>query len=201
MDGHGTHTATTAAGNRVQSSIFGTRGRQRRRHRATGARVAVYKACWLRPGDTRASCNTSDLANAIDTAVADGVDIINYSVGSSMLQITAPDDIALMNATKAGVLAVVAAGNEGPEPGHDRIPGGRAVGDNGGCLHARRGDFSVEAMQINEPPSIAGKYAVKEANFTPPLQRQRRDRSATHTRGRRRRCQRHRHHGRRLRAA
>ena len=167
VDGHGTHTATTAAGNRVQASIFGTliggiEGI------APRARVAVYKACWLRPGDTRASCNTSDLANAIDSAVADGVDIINYSVGSSMLQITAPDDIALMNATKAGVLAVVAAGNEGPNLGTIGSPAGGPWAITV-AASTREGETSVEAMQINEPPSIAGKYAVKEASFTPQL--------------------------------
>ena len=167
VDGHGTHTATTAAGNRVQASIFGTliggiEGI------APKARVAVYKACWLRPGDTRASCNTSDLANAIDSAVADGVDIINYSVGSSMLQITAPDDIALMNATKAGILAVVAAGNEGPNLGTIGSPAGGPWAITV-AASTRDGETSVDAMQINEPPSIAGKYAVKEANFTPPL--------------------------------
>ena len=167
VDGHGTHTATTAAGNRARASIFGTligsiEGI------APRARVAVYKACWLRPADTRASCNTSDLANAIDTAVADGVDIINYSVGSSMLQITAPDDIALMNATKAGVLAVVAAGNEGPNLGTVGSPAGGPWAITV-AASTRDGETSVDAMQINEPPSIAGKYAVEEANFTPPL--------------------------------
>ena len=77
VDGHGTHTATTAAGNRVKASIFNT-FIGRIEGVAPAARIAVYKACWLRPGDIRASCNTSDLANAIDAAVADGVDIINY---------------------------------------------------------------------------------------------------------------------------
>ena len=167
VDGHGTHTATIAAGNRVQASIFGTlvggiEGI------APRARVAVYKACWLRPGDTRASCNTSDLANAIDSAVADGVHIINYSVGSSMLQINAPDDIALMNATKAGVLAVVAAGNEGPNLGTIGSPAGGPWAITV-AASTRDGETSVDAMQIDAPPSIAGKYAVKEANFTPPL--------------------------------
>jgi len=167
VDGHGTHTMTTAAGNRAKASIFGTlignvEGI------APGARVAVYKACWLRPGDVRASCNTSDLANAIDSAVADGVDIINYAVGSSMLQITAPDDIALMNATKAGVLAVVAAGNEGPNLGTIGSPAGGPWAITV-AASSREGETSVEAMQINEPASIAGKYAVEEANFTLPL--------------------------------
>jgi subtilisin family serine protease len=101
-DGHGTHTATTAAGNKVKASIFG-RFIDRVQGIAPRARIAVYKACWLRPGDLRASCNTSDLANAIDMAVADGVDVINYSVGSSLDRLTAPDDLALMAAAKAGV--------------------------------------------------------------------------------------------------
>jgi len=167
VDGHGTHTATIAAGNRVKASIFGTlignvEGM------APRARVAVYKACWLRPGDTRASCNTSDLANAIDAAVADGVDIINYSVGSSMLQVTAPDDVALMNATKAGVLAVVAAGNDGPNLGTVGSPAGGPWAITV-AASTRDGQTSVEAMQISAPPSIAGKYRVEEANFTPPL--------------------------------
>ena len=166
-DGHGTHTATIAAGNRTSASIFGTLIGDLEGI-APKARIAVYKACWLRPGDTRASCNTSDLANAIDAAVADGVDIINYSVGSSMDRITAPDDVALMAATKAGVLAVVAAGNEGPNLGTVGSPAGGPWVITAGAS-TRDGESSVEAMQIDTPSSIAGKYAVREARFTPPL--------------------------------
>ena len=166
-DGHGTHTATTAAGVRSSASIFGTvlgdiEGI------APRARVAAYKACWLRPGNTRASCNTSDLVNAIDAAVADGVDIISYSIGSSLRQISAPDDVALMAATKAGVLAVVAAGNEGPNPGTIGSPAGGPWVITA-AASSRTGESSVESLQINTPASIAGKYATREANFTPPL--------------------------------
>jgi len=167
-DGHGTHTATTAAGNRTSASIFGTligdvEGV------APKARIAAYKACWLRPGDTRASCNTSDLARAIDAAVADGVDVINYSVGSSLHRVTAPDDVALMAATKAGVLTVVAAGNEGPNL--------RTIGSPAGApwvitaaASSRDGKSYVEAFEIQTPPVLAGKYAAMEAAFTPPLE-------------------------------
>ena len=167
-DGHGTHTATTAAGNRVSASIFGTtigdiEGM------APGARIAVYKACWLRPDTSRASCNTSDLATAIDMAIADGVDIISYSVGSSMHKITAPDDIALMAAAKAGIVAVVAAGNEGPNPATIGSPAGGPWVITV-AASTRDGESSVEAMQVSTPPSIAGKYASKEALFSPPLQ-------------------------------
>lgn len=167
VDGHGTHTATTAAGNRQDASIYGSFV-DRVEGIAPRARVAVYKACWLRPGATRASCNTSDLANAIDQAVADGVDIISYSVGSSFLRVTSPDDIALAGAAQAGVLAVVAGGNDGPNGGTIGSPAGSPWVITA-AASTRDGETSVEAMQINTPGSIAGKYAVREANFTPPL--------------------------------
>jgi subtilisin family serine protease len=166
-DGHGTHTATTAAGNRVKASIFGS-FIGRIEGVAPRARVAVYKACWLRPGDQRASCNTSDLANAIDAAVADGVDIINYSVGSSLVSVTAPDDLALMAATKAGVFTVVAAGNEGPNLGTIGSPAG-APWVLTAAASSRDGTTTLEALEIKTPPGLAGKYAAREANFTPAL--------------------------------
>ena len=170
VDGHGTHTATTAAGNRVQASIFGTflgnvEGI------APRARIAAYKACWLRPGDMRASCNTSDLANAIDAAVADGVHVINYSVGSSILTTTAPDDIALMAAAKAGILTVVAGGNEGPDLGTIGSPSG-APWVITTAASSRDGEHSLEAAEVTAPAAVAGRYAVREASFTPPLDEQ-----------------------------
>jgi subtilisin family serine protease len=167
VDGHGTHIATTAAGNQVKASIFGTflgnvEGM------APRARIAAYKACWLRPGATRAACNTSDLARAIDMAVADGVDIINYSIGSSLYTITAPDDLALLAAAKAGVLAVVAAGNEGPNYQTITSPAGNPAVITT-AASSREGSHALEALQVNSPPGVAGKYAVQEAAFTPAL--------------------------------
>ena len=167
VDGHGTHTATTAAGNRVKASIFGT-SIGRIAGVAPRARVAVYKACWLRPDAQRASCNTSDLANAIDAAVADGVDIINYSVGSSLTRVTAPDDVALMGATKAGVFTVVAAGNEGPNLATIGSPAGGPWVVTA-AASSRDGKASFAAIEVQTPPQIAGLIATKEANFTPSL--------------------------------
>lgn len=165
--GHGTHVATTAAGNRVKASIFGTflgnvEGI------APRARIATYKACWLRPDAQNTSCNISDLAQAIDIAVADGVDIINYSVGSSLNRVTTADDIALANAAKAGILAVVSAGNEGPNFDTITSPAGNPAVITVGAS-SRDGEHSVEAIKVESPPSVAGKYAVREAAFTPPL--------------------------------
>jgi hypothetical protein len=58
----------------------------------------------------------SDLAAAIDQAVADGVDVINYSVGGGA-SLTGADDIAFLFAADAGVFVATSAGNSGPGSG------------------------------------------------------------------------------------
>ena len=167
-DGHGTHIATAAAGNTVDADLFGTRVAQIR-GLAPRARVAIYKACWLKPGEVRASCTTSDLTRAIDDAVADGVDIINYSIGSSIeFELTAPDDIALLNAFDAGVLSVVAAGNDGPSLATIGSPAGAPWVLTVGAS-TRAGERFEGALRVNEPTRLSGLYPVVEANFTPPL--------------------------------
>jgi len=167
VHGHGTHVATIAAGNKTNASIFGTfLGRVQ--GIAPKARISVYKACWVRNGEATATCNTSDLANAIDAALLDGVHIINYSVGSSLIDAVAPDDIALINAAKAGVLAVVAAGNEGPNLATIGSPAGNPAVITV-AASSRDGSHSLEALQVTAPSSVAARYAVKEASFTPAL--------------------------------
>jgi subtilisin family serine protease len=111
-DGHGTHTASTAAGNAgVEASIFGV-DRGVVSGIAPRARIAAYKALWNDAGGF-----TSDLAAAIDTAVADGVDVINYSIGSSTPSFLSADTFAFLFANRGGVFASVAAGNDGPGAG------------------------------------------------------------------------------------
>jgi subtilisin family serine protease len=109
-DGHGTHTASTAGGNAdVEASIFGI-------HRgivsgiAPRARIIAYKGLGELGGFG------SDLAAAIDQAVADGVDVINYSVGGGA-SLTGADDIAFLFAANAGVFVATSAGNSGPGAG------------------------------------------------------------------------------------
>ena len=111
-NGHGTHTTSTAAGNyRVKAEILGNAlgypsGIAPRAH------VAAYKA--LGPGGGY----TSDLVAAIQKAVADGVDVINYSIGPSSAYLVDPytkgDDLAFLDAYKAGVFVATSAGNSGP---------------------------------------------------------------------------------------
>jgi subtilisin family serine protease len=110
-DGHGTHTASTSAGNPdVESSIFG-REFGEVSGIAPDAQIVAYSAC----GDQ--GCFGGDLAGAIDRAVADGVDVINYSIGSDTPGLTGPDDLAFLFAARAGVFVATSAGNAGPGAG------------------------------------------------------------------------------------
>lgn len=165
-DGHGTHIASVAAGNRVSATLGGEfvdkiSGMAQRAH------VAVYKACWLEPGELRGTCSTADLTQAIEDAVADGVDIINYSVGSDD-DIVDADDLALLAAGNAGVLVVAAAGNEGPAPESVVSPAAApwvlAVGAS-----SRRGERFRDAIRVNSPASVQKDYVAIEAAFTPRL--------------------------------
>ena len=114
-DGHGTHTASTAAGNRyVEASVLGV-PRGMVSGIAPRARVIAYKGVGNLGGFT------SDLAAAIDQAVADGVDVINYSIGSSGFDVGA-DEIAFLFAADAGVFVATSNGNSGPGPATTNSP-------------------------------------------------------------------------------
>ncbi len=120
-DGHGTHTLSTSGGNEgvvanVLGSEFTISGV------APRARVAAYKVCYV-PADAndvpqQGSCYQSDSAAAADQAVADGVDVINFSVGGSRTSVTGVVDTAFANATFAGVFVATSAGNSNVFPGN-----------------------------------------------------------------------------------
>ena len=115
-EGHGTHTASTAAGNAgVQAEILGI-SRGTISGIAPRARVVAYKALGALGGFT------SDLTAAIDQSVADGVDVINYSIGGGA-SLTSADDLAFLFAAYAGVFVATSAGNSGPGPGTVGGPG------------------------------------------------------------------------------
>ncbi|MEV0122691.1 S8 family serine peptidase [Streptomyces sp. NPDC050703] len=114
--GHGTHTASTAAGNanvpaKVDGEDLGTVSGV-----APAATIAVYKALWQSKDGQSDGGLTSDIVAAIDQAVADGVDVINYSLGGTFESAyNNPAQVALRNAAAAGVFVATAAGNSGPK--------------------------------------------------------------------------------------
>jgi len=112
FDGHGTHTATTAGGNANvaatgPAAVFGAINGM-----APRARIAAYKVCWG-TGDEGGCFNTDSVA-AIDQAVADGVDVINFSISGTSTNFLDPVEVAFLFAADAGVFVAASAGNAGP---------------------------------------------------------------------------------------
>ncbi|NUR73783.1 MAG: S8 family peptidase [Hamadaea sp.] len=115
-DGHGSHTASTSAGNtNVPASINGAAVGSIS-GMAPAARVAAYKALWENPpgSASEASGAVSDLVAAINAAVTDGVDVINFSISGSTTALFYPTEVAFFNAAAAGVFVAASAGNNGP---------------------------------------------------------------------------------------
>jgi subtilisin family serine protease len=111
--GHGTHTASTSGGNADvpmtgDQAFFGNVNGI-----APRARIAVYKTCW--ETGSGGSCFSSDSIAAIDQAVADGVDVINYSISGSRTNFLDGVEVAFLFAADAGVFVAASAGNSGPD--------------------------------------------------------------------------------------
>ncbi len=111
-NGHGSHTSSTAAGNNGVAATINGGSVGDVSGMAPAARLAMYKVLWD-TGTGQASGNTSGIVAAIDDAVADGVDIISYSISGSRTFVVTPDEIAFMFAADAGVFVSTSAGNSG----------------------------------------------------------------------------------------
>ncbi|KAK4765526.1 hypothetical protein SAY86_026616 [Trapa natans] len=111
--GHGTHTASTAAGSAVDGASFYGVANGTARGGVPSARVAVYKVC------DDSGCGTDAILGGFDDAIADGVDIISVSLGGSSAAPFAEDPVAIgaFHAEAKGVLVANSAGNSGPSPG------------------------------------------------------------------------------------
>jgi subtilisin family serine protease len=112
--GHGTHTSSTAGGNYgVEASASGV-DLGTISGMAPRARIAMYKALWSNEDASQSSGFTVDLVAAIDQAVADGVDVINYSISGSQTLMNSSVAISFLYAADAGVFVASSAGNSGP---------------------------------------------------------------------------------------
>ncbi|MBW8027937.1 serine protease (plasmid) [Clavibacter michiganensis subsp. michiganensis] len=116
-NGHGSHTASTAAGDADVPAVIQGRTLDTIAGVAPAARIAAYKVCWDGPDptvETDDGCAASDIIAAIDQATADGVDVINMSLGGDG---PSPDEEqrALLGAASAGIFVAASAGNSGPD--------------------------------------------------------------------------------------
>ncbi|MBK7210698.1 MAG: S8 family serine peptidase [Xanthomonadales bacterium] len=100
--GHGSHTASTVAGNTwnatFSSGAFTISGV------APHANVIAYLAC-------PSTCPSTATAQAANQAVADGVDVINYSISGGTSPWTDATSTAFRNAVAAGTFVAASAGN------------------------------------------------------------------------------------------
>lgn len=139
-DGHGTHTSTTAAGNAgVQATIAGgdlgiVSGI------APRAYVIAYKACGAE------GCFGSDTAAAVEQAILDGVDVINYSISGGGDPYNDATSIAFLNAYFNGVLVSASAGNSGP--GADTV--------------AHREPWTITVGASTQDRTFAGKLSLSD---------------------------------------
>ena len=108
--GHGSHTASTAAGNEVKDVSFFGLAQGTARGGVPSARIAAYKVCSL-----DGVCDSVDILAGFDDAIADGVDILTVSLGLSGSVDLFNDVIAIgsFHAMEKGILTINSAGNDG----------------------------------------------------------------------------------------
>ena len=112
-NGHGSHTASTAGGNNGIQATGDASTLGKISGMAPRARIAAYKVCWEEEvGD--GGCNNSDSVAAIDKAVSDGVDVINFSISGTTTNYLDAVEVAFLFAAEAGVFVATSAGNSGP---------------------------------------------------------------------------------------
>lgn len=130
-NGHGSHTASTAGGNILRdvpmldtevgveegdgvnstgfkfSQISGV---------APHANIVAYQICSSGDtGDTYVGCSGAAIIAALEDAVADGIDVINYSISGGGDPWISSSEMSFLAAQEAGIFASVSAGNSGPD--------------------------------------------------------------------------------------
>ncbi|CAN5147232.1 hypothetical protein BH11PSE10_BH11PSE10_07500 [soil metagenome] len=119
--GHGDHTASTAGGNSGVTAVVNGIALGQASGMAPRARIATYKVCYTYTNTaatdgtgSQNSCFTTDSVSAIDKAVKDGVNVINYSISGSQTSVNDPVEQAYLRAANAGIFVAASAGNSGP---------------------------------------------------------------------------------------
>lgn len=176
--GHGSRTASIAAGNDAVSVEIEGQGFGEASGMAPAARIASYKACWSAPNPEDDGCSTADAVAAINQAVADGVGVINYSISGSKDTIADSVELAFLNAATAGVFIATSAGNSGPDPGsvahpspwvttvaastHQQRQAAVSLGDGTSYVGAMLSDHAVPSTGLVMAEDAAGATATPD---------------------------------------
>ncbi|GAA5192579.1 S8 family serine peptidase [Ferrimonas gelatinilytica] len=193
--GHGSHTASTVAGNRLENvplqqangevtsdgvdmpfTFASTSGVAPRAH------IVSYQVCWPgNGGDPYAGCPESAILSAFEDAIADGVDVINFSIGGAeSFPWEDPMELAFLAAREAGISVAAAAGNAGSfwsadhaspwvttvgAVSHDRVldAGVKTLGDFGGARYVPSAPISGRSYS----GSITGEVVLASSYDDP----------------------------------
>ncbi|MFL6585564.1 MAG: S8 family serine peptidase [Luteimonas sp.] len=114
-NGHGSHVASTVAGNR-RDALF--RGNTRRISGvAPRGNIVAYDICYTEISTARGLCPNNSAVAAVNQAIADGIiDVLNYSIGGGAAPWSEAVSLAFLNAVDAGIFVASSAGNSGPGP-------------------------------------------------------------------------------------
>jgi subtilisin family serine protease/uncharacterized membrane protein len=151
-DGHGSHTASTVAGNRWDAPFGG--GTFRISGVAPHANVIAYKVCV-------GSCPSSAITQAANQAVADGiVDVMNFSISGGSSPWTEANSVAFLGAHNAGIFVAASAGNSGPAAGtaDHQEPWVQTVAAS---THDRVLGFNLDATGPATPPANTQGIALR----------------------------------------
>ena len=148
-NGHGTHTASTAGGNRRNVVFSGAPVRIS--GVAPRANIIAYDVCYTNTSTGQGLCPNVSTVAAINQSVIDGVDVINYSIGGGVQPWTEATSLAFLSAADAGIYVAASAGNSGPAAnsmGHHEP----WVSSTAASLHSR-GGFGI-LMQVTGPTPV-----------------------------------------------
>lgn len=171
-EGHGTHVASTAAGNPWNFQLSEIEGTFNTSGVAPRANIISYKVCFTdHPDDEEldGKCVGSAISQALEQVIEDGVDVVNYSIGSD-----APDPwangLSFLNIRNAGIVFVTSAGNSGPDKGSISSPGNAPwTMSVGSVSHRRRIGNEAEVAGISDIFLQPGSGPELTSDITAPV--------------------------------
>lgn len=165
-NGHGSHTASTSAGN-IQSGPFFDA--------ATGLAIGVGQISGVAPHaniiayDVCESNTCSASSAGIDQAILDGVDVINFSISGGNNPWN-DNDRVFLDAVNAGIIVAASAGNtrdNNPNPEGDVSHIGPWVMTVAASTHDRDGTAELTAMTGGTNPPSDMQGSTLTADFGP----------------------------------
>lgn len=185
-NGHGSHTASTAAGNRIENTPLQASNGEKVSDGVTlpfnfdhtsgvapRAHIVAYQVCWPGSGgDPYAGCPEEAILSAFEDAIKDGVDVINFSIGGSeSFSWEDPMELAFLAAREAGISVAAAAGNSGPYfySADHTSPWVTTVGASTHDRTLDTGKTSITAFESSGPSYSIPKKPIVGKGFTDEL--------------------------------